>query len=381
MLQVAALLDEARMRTGLAEFGDDTFREGLERLVDSVNRESRMSALGAGAFPKVIVHSLVNRLEIEDWYRRHPEIDDEKIIAPLFGVGMPRTGSTLLSYLLSLDPDTRSFRLWESEQPCPPPIAGEDKSDPRIAEADARHDAFVQACPAVANMTPYDPNGPVECYELFYMSFDYGHYDMFMHCPSYAEWYIDPARDHTPAYRYHKRALKLLQWRCPPKRWSLKMPSHTLMIADLFKIYPDARFVMTHRDPVKVIPSATHLNVTVRKEFLEDPLAEFFGRHTMNFWDTALRRMLEFRDGHRDRFIDIYHADQIADPIPGLKRLYAWLAWPMTDTYLEMVQAWRQKNPKADNPYDPAEFGLNLAEMRGRFTHYTDRFILHVTDA
>src|SRR5882672_4817483 len=111
MLKAATLISEARKRAGLEDFGEDSFREGLERLVESVNRESRMSAFGAAAFPEVLIHALVNRLQIEDWYRRHPEIDDEQITAPLFIVGMPRTGSTLLSYQLALDPGTRSFRL------------------------------------------------------------------------------------------------------------------------------------------------------------------------------------------------------------------------------------------------------------------------------
>jgi len=374
VLEIAALLDEARKRTGLNDFGNDYFREGLTRLVKSVNREASLSPFGAAAFPEVIIHALVNRLEIEDWYRRHPEIENEEIAAPLFIVGMPRTGSTLLSYQLSLDPGTRSFRLWESERPCPPPIAGQDKADPRIAEADARHDAFVAACPAVALMTPYDPSGPVECYELFYLSFHYMHFDMFTHCPTYVSWINDPARDHSEAYRYHKRVLKLLQWRCPPKRWQLKMPSHSHMIEGLNKVYPDARFVMTHRDPVKVIPSATHLNVTVRQEFNTDPMKRTFGAYKTDFWDMGIRRLLDFRSRNEHRFFDIYHGEQLMDAVPSLVKLYKWLGWPLTDAYLADVKAWRQGNPKADNPYNASDFGLDPQVLRQRFAYYTDRF-------
>jgi len=374
VLQATALIAEARRRTGLDDFGEASFGEGLERLVDSVNRESRMSAFGAAAFPEVLIHALVNRLEIEDWYRRHPEIDQEEIVAPLFIVGMPRTGSTLLSYQLALDPGTRSYRLWESEQPCPPPIASEALNDPRIAEANARHEDFVKACPAVALMAPYDPTGPVECYEIFYMTFDYAHYDMFVHCPSYTEWYLDAAHDHSASYRYHKRVLKLLQWRSPPKRWCLKMPSHSLAIENLNTVYPDARFVMTHRDPLKVIASTTHLNVTVRQEFLEDPLARFFGEQTARTWDTSTRRLLAFRSSRESRFFDIYHARQLIDAVPDLIKLYHWLAWPLTEKYIADVRAWRHSNPKADNPYDAADFGIDLSDLRERFAYYTDRF-------
>jgi hypothetical protein len=333
-----------------------------------------MSEFGAAAFPEVIIHALANRLQVEEWYRLRPEIDAERIVAPVFIVGMPRTGSTLLGYQLALDPGTRSFRLWESEQPCPPPVAGQDGADPRIAEADKRHDAFVAACPAVALMTPYDPAGPVECYELFYMSVHYMHYDMFVHCPSYVAWVTDPARDHTPAYRYHKRVLKLLQWRCPPKRWQLKMPSHSCMMESLDQAYPDARFVMTHRDPVKVIPSATHLNVVVRTQFNVDPMKIFYGQHVTDFWDMAMKRLLAFRSRNEARFFDIYHGDQLIDAVPALSKLYEWLGWPLPARYIADLRAWRQSNPKADNPYAAADYGLDTAKLRTRFAYYTDRF-------
>jgi hypothetical protein len=374
MLNVNALMGEAARRARLDDFGAEDFKEPLERLVESVNRESVFSPFGAMAFPEVLIHSLVNRLEVEQWYQRHPEIDDEKITAPVFIVGLPRTGSTLLSYQLALDPGTRSLRLWESERPCPPPVADQDQHDPRIAEADARHDAFIAACPAIARMTPYDPAGPVECYELFYLSFQYMHYNMFTHCPTYTAWVEDAARDHGPAYRYHKRVLKLLQWRRPPRRWQLKMPSHSLMLDSLTQVYPDARLIMTHRDPAKVIPSTAHLNVAVRQQFNVDPRKKEFGGYIAGFWEGAMRRLLAYRARNEAQFFDIYHGDQLIDPIPSLRKLYAWLDWPLTSRDLGDVTNWRRENPKADNPHDPAEYGLNPASINRVFSFYTERF-------
>jgi hypothetical protein len=374
VLDVEALLTQARRRTGLSDFGDESFREGLERLVTSVNDENDLNDFGAGAFRELVLHALVNRLEIEDWYRRHPEIDDEVIDSPLFIVGLPRTGSTLLGYHLALDPATRTFRLWESEKPTPPPIAGQDADDPRIVASAANHEALVKVCPAIALMVPYDPRGPVECYELFYLSFHYAHFDMYVRCPSYTEWFLAPERDHTAAYRYHKRVLKLLQWRSPPKRWCLKMPSHSLMIEGLDKVYPDARFVMTHRDPVKAIASASHLNVTVRKEFSKDPAKLFFGAHEARMWHMATERLLAFRSTNEARFFDLYHAQQLRDALPRLIALYEWLGWPMTADYRDRFHAWRQSNPKANNPYRLEDYGLDEAELRQRFSAYIERF-------
>jgi hypothetical protein len=184
-LDFDGLLDEAQRRTGLSDFGLDAFHEPLRLLLASVNHESRLTAAGHASFREVIVHSLANRLQVEDWYGRHPEIDDQAVVAPVFIVGFPRTGSTLLSYLLALDPGTRMIRQWESEQPCPPPVAGDD-ADPRIAASEARHAASSPPCQRSAAMVPYGgASGPVECYELFYMTFQYAHYDMFVHCPTF----------------------------------------------------------------------------------------------------------------------------------------------------------------------------------------------------
>jgi hypothetical protein len=368
------LLDEARRRTGLSRFGSDAFHEPLRRLLESVDHESRLTAAGLASFREVLLHALVNRLQVEDWYHRHPEIDDRSIVAPVFIVGFPRTGSTLLSYLLALDPNTRMIRQWESEQPCPPPEAGSD-ADPRIAASEARHAAFFAAMPALAAMVPYGgASGPVECYELFYMTFQYAHYDMFVHCPSYTEWFYDAARDHHEAYRYHERVLKLLQWRHPPRRWVLKMPSHSLLIDTLNRKYPDARFIMTHRDPVKVLPSVTNLNLTVRRVHLEDPHPGWFGEQLVQAWDKAMQRLLEFRVRNEHRFFDVYHGRQLADSQSQMRALYDWLAWPLPERYVAEVETWRSRHPRSDNRYDIQDFGLDEASIRHRFAYYLERF-------
>src|SRR6185437_14343857 len=112
-MQATKLIEAARSRSGLDDFGGDSYREGLERLVDSINRESRLNELGTIAVPEMLIGLLINRLQVEDWYRRHPEIEDQEIVAPLFGVGLPRTGSTALSFMLAQDPGNRSLRMWE----------------------------------------------------------------------------------------------------------------------------------------------------------------------------------------------------------------------------------------------------------------------------
>ncbi len=178
------------------------------------------------------------RLEIEDWYARHPEIDDEPVVAPLIGLGLPRTGSTALSCLLAEDPRARSLRLWESGQPWPPPSTV-DPPDPRIATTEANMAIQNEMNPRLAALVPSSPTGPMECQELMALDFRAHYFPAFAHLPSYTEWLLDA--DLTSTYRYERRALKLLQWGEPtPRPWRLKCPSHLLWLDALDTVFPDA---------------------------------------------------------------------------------------------------------------------------------------------
>src|SRR5882724_10593528 len=136
MKRVAQLLQRAQAAAALEDFGGDSFREGLEILVASADAEARFNDLGKAAFDAQIVEFLSHRLQIEHWYRLHPEIGDQEIVAPLIGLGLPRTGSTALSCLLAEDPAVRSIRGWEAMAPYPPPQAATEHTDPRIEVAE-----------------------------------------------------------------------------------------------------------------------------------------------------------------------------------------------------------------------------------------------------
>src|SRR6516162_5665087 len=266
-MQVDELLNTAIEESGLTDFGDDSFREGLERLVRSVNDEATLNEFGEAVLPLLISQRLRSRLEIEDWYRRHPEIADETVTAPLIGLGLPRTGSTALSFLLAEDPQARSLRLWESGQPCPPPSTVEPP-DPRIAETAANMAIQNEMNPRLAALVPSAPTGPMECQELMALDFRAHYFPAFAHLPSYSEWLIDA--DLTSTYRYERRALQLLQWGEPTRPWRLKCPSHLLWLDALDSVFPDARFVMTHRDPTDVMVSVADVYHQVGKQFSTD---------------------------------------------------------------------------------------------------------------
>src|SRR5262245_41411689 len=197
----ADLMATARAETGLDDFGDDAFREGLEMLVRSLRDEARLNAVGEIALPQMLVRSLQQRLHIEDWYRRHPEIADEPITQPLIGLGLPRTGSTALSFLLAEDPDARSLRRWEAAEPCPPPSTV-DPPDPRIAQAELETEMQAEMSPRLAALVPSTPTGPEECQDLMALDFRAHYFQAFAYLPTYSEWLVEA--DLTSTYAYER---------------------------------------------------------------------------------------------------------------------------------------------------------------------------------
>src|SRR5438094_3938357 len=262
------LLEKAKAATGLEDFGEDTFRDGLEILVASADAEAGFNEVGKAAFDGQIVSFLSIRLQVEDWYARHPEIDEQEIVAPLIGLGLPRTGSTALSALLAEDPAVRFIRNWEGIMPVPPPESATEHSDPRIKMSEEMFVRRDQLYPRVKSMVPSTATGPLECQTFMGYDFKSQLFQAMAHIPSYVEW-LNYKADLVSTYRYVNRVLQLLQWRCPPTRWRLKNPSHSMFIGALNEVFPDARFWMTHRDVAKVVPSVCDLYYEFTKAYTD----------------------------------------------------------------------------------------------------------------
>jgi len=369
------LLDAARRRTGLDDFGEPSFGEGLEVLCGALSTEARLNDLGRMVWRQRLLGYLVQRLQIEDWHRRHPEIDAQEIAAPIFVIGLPRTGTTALSNLLAQDPETRSLRVWESSEPTPPPEAARQHDDPRIATATQALEMMRVVAPKLARMHEDTPTGPTENHDLLGFSFRTYHFEGMASVPGYTRWWL--RCDMTPAYRYHRRVLKLLQWRCPPTRWHLKSPPDVFALDALVAVYPDARFVMTHRDPAKVLPSVCSLISTVHELTGEAPDAVRLGATQVEAWTEGMRRALDFRRRVGEgRFTDVHFSDLTADPIETLRRAYAGLDLPFTEPAERQMRAWVAENPRGkhgEHHYTLEEFGLARGGVRSAFAFYTER--------
>jgi sulfotransferase family protein len=361
------LIDAAVAQTGLDDFGGDTWREGLAQLTSSLRSEGRLNEAGeAVIYPRLVSH-LATRLGVEDWYAKHPETDDAPILAPLIGLSLPRTGSTALSFLLAQDPDVRYLHIWESGQPVPPPstVAGRD---PRVSPLYSEQIG-------TKDHVPSDAEGPMECLDLMALDFRTMIYEAFARIPSYAAWLND--EDLTSTYTYERRVLKLLQFGEPPRPWRLKSPAHMLWVGDLLSVFPDARFVMTHRDPTDVLASVCDVYADILGTFTDEVDRDYVGRVNLEQWSLGINRVLDLREGPADeRFYDIDFRAMQADPIGEVRGLYEWLGQPVSDEFAQRMHRWWTSNAETREPSthsDLSDYGLDPAQVRPLFADYVVR--------
>lgn len=359
------LMAQATAQTGLTDFGEDSFREGLEILVRSFRTEARLNATGEAVIYPRLVRTLGQRLQVEDWYRRHPEIDEVEVRSPVFGIGLPRTGSTALSLLLAQDPNRRYIRRWESSEPCPPSST--------VVGPDPRIDHALDEKIGTKDHVPSDgPNGPMECLDIMGLDFKTQLYFAFARIPAYVEWLLDADLEST--YRYERRVLKLLSWGQPNKPWHLKTPMHVLFIPAILAVFPDARFVMTHRDPTDVLLSISELYRDIFTTFTDEVDCKYIGSSNLHVWSIAMDRVLAHRAAHGDGlFYDIDYRAMQADPIGEVRGLYAWLGEPVSERFAAGMASWWEQSQKVREPSvkaDPALFGLDIGVIRPRFADY-----------
>jgi hypothetical protein len=365
------LLGDAVEATGLADFGPGDFREGLERQLASLAEDGDLSERGAAVPIADFRRRLVNRLELEAWYAQHPEIDDLDVHGPVDINGLPRTGTTALANMLSLDPQFRCLRQWEQRQPTPPPVAADEESDPRrIAhqrEIDA-HSATLKA------MHIFDIDATSEDTEVLGMAF-HGQ-QAILPVYGYQAWWR--AADMRPTYAYHRRVVKLLQSRRPPNRWLFKAPHHNFHLEAIVAAYPEARFVMTHRDPVKAVPSW----VSICSALLPEAdgardlhrLGQALGVHLRQGVEAAMAARARLGE---ERFFDVHHRRLIADPMGTVAGVYEFLGSELTPDVARAISDWSDENRSGAHGrhrYTAEQFGLSDARLRSDFRAYTDHF-------
>lgn len=370
------LAEASAMTNGLTDFGDPSFRPALDALCQALETEAPLSEVGRGILRARIVGQLANRLWVEDWIGRHPEITDERIEAPLVIVGLPRTGSTKLQRLLSRDPRFWWMAAWESQFPVPMP--GETLAEPvvRVREAHALVDMMTQAMPqlmAIHPMAAEEADEEVMLMEHSMLSA----FDAYADIPGYVDW-LD-AQDQRPAYLYLRRSLQFLQWQkrqrgLTGERWLLKSPHHLLRMDLLLETFPGVQVIQTHRDPVESIPSIASFIHTLWAIHSDTPDPIAAGQR----WSTRMRDGLDHtmsvRSQSQSQFLDVAFADTVNRPMDVVARIYDFTGWELTPEVASAMQQWlavdAQEHDATGHTYSADAFGLSEEQLRRDFATY-----------
>ena len=370
------LLAAAVANTGLDDYGDSWFREPFSFLVRALEEEADLTLLGRILCRSELQRFLQNRLQIEDYWKKHPELSEQKVEAPIFVCGLARTGTTLLHELLAQDPRNRVPLLWEMMFSVPPPETATFATDPRIARAHRDITILDLIDPAFPSMHENAGDRPNECIFIFALQFLADFFVGQYHIPSYSV--AMASRDSKPVYAYHKRVLQLLQSRHSGDRWVLKTPAHIARLDSLFSVYPDARVVVTHRDPLRVISSVSSLFTSLRamrsNAVRDDVAGAVFVQQMMLEIYLQLREELA---GHSEQLVDVVYRDLVHDPIGVVARLYESWGIPFSDVARAKMRAYLEANPQGKrgvHEYSFEETGLDLATERAKFEAYQARF-------
>ncbi len=374
-MDAGRLLEQAGDATGLDDWGDPSFRSGLDLLVEALDEEAGLSDLGVAAIESQIVANLTNRLRVIDWVAAHPDVRAEAVTRPIVVVGLPRTGTTLVHELFHRDPANRSLMRWEAIDSVPPPDAATFDSDPRIEAARVAEAAMDALNPGFRAIHYEAPDGPTECVAVLAQAFRSLLWSVVANVPAYTRWMLDA--DPEPAYAYHRLVLQLLQSGVPG-RWALKTPHHALFLDEVVRQYPDARLVMTHRDPVTVVASLCSLARSLGGTFSDvDHTADL----AATWIDVALAvtdRMAEFRDRlGDDRVVDIYYDDLVADAVATVGRAVGQFGEELSSAAIESMRAYAADDPSrrfGAHRYRAADLGLDEGAIAERFGPYTRRF-------
>jgi hypothetical protein len=383
-LDEESIVGEARAKTGLADFGDEGFREPMRRLLHALDAEANLHEIGRMTQRARIVDSLATRLSTQDYVTRHPEILEERIEAPFFVVGLPRTGTTMLHRLLATDPALSAVLWWECRSPAPWPGSDwQHGADPRIADAHAQVKLILDSQPELASIHPWDAEGPDEEIMLLEHAFLSHVPESGANIPSYRNWLTD--QDLRPAYDYLKRLLQFLQWQKRVsgrlgERWVLKAPFHLGYLDTLFAVFPDAHVVQTHRDPLETIPSIASMYASLWS-LATDAIDEHeIGRQCRERFAWSLARCLDSRSRlPAERFLDIQYRDVVRDPLGQVRAIQEFVGRTLSPEAEHALLAWTEdhaRDKRAAHDYTLERFGYTEAGLAADFAAYRKRFVL-----
>jgi hypothetical protein len=374
------LLAEAVALTGLDDFGDDSFGPGLSLYCESARDEARLTDLGVAGVQGAVVGALVNRLRVTDWRRLHPDTESESIASPIFVIGMFRAGTTLLSNLLDHDASNRALLRWEAGDSAPPPTPADHRAGPRVEASRAANDMLDALNPRVRAIHHEEADGPTECIAVMSQDFKSLSWEAIANVPAYGAWLREV--DQRSAYEYHRRVLQVLQSAGVRGQWTLKSPHHATALEALTTVYPDARLVLLHRDPVVLCASVCSLISTLSATFTDADHTAYIAEHWTRMLEDCVERVDSFRAAHSEHpIVDVQYADLVRDPVTTVTALYQSLGRELSAEAGGAMSAYVQAHGKGSfgtHRYDLASYGLEAGALAERFAGYRERYGIEV---
>lgn len=379
-LEPRRLIEKAEHETGLRDWGNDDFRPALDRLCASLRDEARLNLMGRLMLRSSLVRQLSNRLKMQRDWSLSPRILDLPIRRPLFIVGLPRTGSTLLQRLLARDPNVRSLQTWEMMLPSPPPTAATYTTDPRIAEVERKLAILRWAAPEFMAAHEVAAGEPEECVGLLQTTLVTHTWELWCRMPRYIDW-VD-SQDIRQSYRLYRKQLQLLQSSFERDHWVLKSPFHLFGLEAILELFPDAAIVQTHREPRSVVPSLCSL-FSVMHELTSDHSSRTeTGARLMDRLAHANDRAINLRHKTGDaRFFDVSFRQMMENPIAVVRQIYDRFGYPLEPAAEAVMIEWLANNPQHKHGvhrYTLEEFSLDADTVEQRFAHYRERFAAYL---
>ena len=387
-LTVDEVVERAHALTDVVDPDPTHFLQNLDAVVRCVNEEAALTPQSVEANAAMMAVALRNRIEVDRYVADEPGIDDSPLERPIFLTGLPRSGTTYFQYLFDQDPDLRMLRTWEGERPVPPPAT--DAESVR-----RRHEASVENARLVREATGgkidafhlTDVDGPQECLAILDQTFVNPGLLWTMSVSGYLEYLLHTA-DLREAYEFHARVLRLLQWGAPVRRWALKWPCHLLALDAIATVHPDARFVVTHRDPVQALASNCSLTHMLREgtSLNADPMK--IGRDMLELVRQHVDRLVEFDIAQQatgnSRLVHVDYYQLVDAPETLMPDVFAAIDLDWTPEVEQRIRSWREANPKGKrgtHDYRLDDYGLDRATVAEAFANYTERFDIPSEDA
>ena len=370
------ILAKAAETTGHA-YADDGLTEGLDRLIASVKANARLNAFGKFAFKTLIQRMADARFKVEKAIAERPEILDDPITEPLFIIGMPRSGTSILQALLNQDAAHRSPLSWECLLPHPAPTPESYRHNDRIDTIRTEFDQLFKLVPDFRKKHYMEADSPQECVGVMALNFTSFQYMAQAYLADYSEWFLETA-DQAANFRWHRRFLQFLQsGGVRTSRWLLKSPVHLMRLQALFDVYPDARIIMTHRHPAYVVPSLASLISSTRSLYSNHEAVERSGHEQLRLWARYFERFLEDRQrlNREDQIVDVLFDDFVVDQMAVVRRIYERFGWRLDAGSAGRMEAFLRQEAKdkhGKHDYSLEMIGVKPAEVETHYRPYLD---------